>query len=295
MPFMADTHEYFTDREFGRRAPTHHEINKTTWLGLTTLVDRSVSKGDFGKAFPDACPDYPSACCGTDAATFNQTLQAEVPSWPVRNPVSDVATACDYLEFCHRYMALASSADYHSYYKHHHLRFDVAAGQEKFRADVNLLLQRNGIALQMTDEGIMERIHDDPTGEAVYRAVFQTGDPVLNQLLEEARAKFIKPDPRIRQEALERAWDAWERLKTVRDPDKKRGSTLLLDACSAEPLMRRVFDEEANALTRIGNNFRIRHSETTKPEIVDAEHIDYVFQRIFAMLLLILRKNGMLA
>jgi hypothetical protein len=292
---MAGTHEYFTDREFGPRAPTHHEISETTWKGLITLVQRSISRGDFGNAFPDGCPDSASTCCGTDANALNNTLQAEVPSWPGWNTVPDVATACDFLEFCHRYMALASSYSYHSFYKHDHFQFDVAAGQEKFRADVNLLLQRNGIALRMTDDGLMERILDDPTGESVRRAVFQTGDASLDQLLGEARTKFMSPNPRIRQEALERAWDAWERLKTVKDPDKKRGSTLLLDACSAEPQMRAALEEEAKALTGIGNNFRIRHSETNKPEIVDAEHVDFVFQRIFAMLLLILRKNGMLA
>lgn len=292
---MGDRHEYFTDREFGPQAPTHAEISETTWKGLSTLVQRSISRGDFGNAFPDGCLDSPSTCCGTDAKAFNHTLQAEVPWWPGWSTVPDVATACDFLEFCHRYMALASSSSYHSYYKHDHLQFDVDAGQEKFRADVNRLLQRNAIALRMTDEGLMERILDDPTGEAVRRAVFQTNDASLDQLLEEARAKFMSPDPRIRQEALERAWDAWERIKTVKDQDKKRGSILLLDACSTEPSMRAAIEEEAKALTGIGNNFRIRHSETNKPEIVDTEHVDFVFQRMFAMLLLILRKNGMLA
>jgi len=295
MVLMAGTHEYFTDREFGPQPPTHHEINKTTWAGFTTLVQRSISKGDFGNSFPDGCPDSPSTCCGTDARGLDRTLQAEVPSWPGWANVPDVATACDFLEFCHRYVALASSYSYHSYYKHDHFQFDVAAGQAKFRSDVNLLLQRNGVALSMTDEGLMERILDDPTGESVRRAVFQTGDPGLDQLLEEARAKFMSPDPRIRQEALERAWDAWERLKTVKDADKKRGSTLLLDACASEPLMPSALEEEAKALTAIGNSFRIRHSKTNKPEIVDAEHVDFVFQRMFAMLLLTLRKNGMLA
>jgi len=59
--------------------------------------------------------------------------------------------------------------------------------------------------------------------------------------------------------------------------------------------MQSALEEEAKALTAIGNSFRIRHSETSKPEIVDAEHVDFVFQRMFAMLLLLLRKNGMLA
>ncbi|MDO8631331.1 MAG: hypothetical protein Q7R41_12640 [Phycisphaerales bacterium] len=292
---MADTHEYFTDREFGTQPPTHHEITKTTWGGLTTLVQRSISKGDFGNAFHDGCPDSPSTCCGTDDRAFVRTLRAEVPSWADWDALPDVATACDFLEFCHRYIALASAHSHHGFYGHDHLKFDIAGGRAKFRGEVNFLLQRNGITLHMSDDGLMERILDDPTGESVRRALFQTGDSSLDQLLEEARTKFKSPSPRIRQEALERTWDAWERLKTVKDADKKRGSALLLDACTSEPLMRSALEEEAKALTAIGNGFRIRHSETNKPEIVDAEHVDFVFQRMFAMLLLILRKNGMLA
>lgn len=147
----------------------------------------------------------------------------------------------------------------------------------------------------MTEDGLIERILDDPTGESIRRAVFQTGDAGLDQLLEEARTKFMDPSKRIRQEALERAWDAWERVKTVRAADKKLGATILLDACATEPTIRQVLEEEAKALTWLGNNLRIRHFETNKPEAADPEHIDYLFQRMFSMLLLILRKNGMLA
>lgn len=292
---MSGTYEYFTDREYGPRAPINHEISEVAWNGLTTLVQLSLSKADFGSAFPAGCPDSPPTCCGTDTTAFNKTLQAVVPSWPGWNTIPDVATACDFLEFCHRHIALASSFDHHSYFKHDHFQFEVAAGQMKFRTDVNFLLQRNGIALRMTDAGRMERILDDPTGKAVRLAVFQTGDTNLNRLLDEARTKFKSTTPRTRQEALERAWDAWERLKTVKDPDKKRGMKLLLDACSSEQRMRDELEKEAKTLTEIGNNFHIRHSETSQPEIDDAALVDYLFQRIFAMLLLVLRKNDMLA
>jgi hypothetical protein len=52
------------------------------------------------------------------------------------------------------------------------------------------------------------------------------------------------------------------RLKTIRDSDKKRGIAALLDACASEPTMRKVLEEEAKALTALGNGLRIRHFET---------------------------------
>ena len=108
------------------------------------------------------------------------------------------------------------------------------------------------------------------------------------------RAKFLSPHLRIRKEALERAWDAWERLKTVKDADKKQGTRALLDVCSSEPKMREILEAEARLLTDFGNRFHIRHSETNQSSITDEAHVDYAFPRNFAMLLLVLRKHDML-
>jgi hypothetical protein len=54
----------------------------------------------------------------------------------------------------------------------------------------------------------------------------------LDELLEKAVRKFTDPDPGVRREALEHAWDAFERTKTVLDPDKKRGSAAAIAAVS---------------------------------------------------------------
>lgn len=146
----------------------------------------------------------------------------------------------------------------------------------------------------MNDEGCMHRILGDPVGESILRAVFQTGDDTLNQLLSEAREKFKNPKPRIRQEALERAWDAWERLKTVKSPDKTQGIQSLIAECTQEKPLREMLETEAISLTKIGNNFIIRHFETDRTDIRDEALVDFVFQRMFSMLLLLLRKNNML-
>lgn len=291
---MSDTYQYYTDRQIGPRSPTYLKINEVVWDGIKTLVDRSITKGDFGNAFPERCSDSPSTCCGTDGLAFERSLKAEIPSWSGWNTLPDIGMACDFLEFCHRHIALAQSFEYHGFLKHNHFRFDVAKGKQIFRNEVNLILQRNGMAFRMIDEGRMERLLADPTGEVVCRAVFRTSDDKLDELLYEARAKFLSPHLRIRKEALERAWDAWERLKTVKDADKKQGTRALLDDCSSEPNMREILETEARLLTDFGNRFHIRHSETNQTSITDEDHVDYVFQRIFAMLLLVLRKHDML-
>lgn len=47
-----------------------------------------------------------------------------------------------------------------------------------------------------------------------------------------------------------------------------------------------VFNDEFVALTKIGNNFRIRHHETNKVEITDARYYDYFFNRCLSLVAL---------
>jgi len=56
-----------------------------------------------------------------------------------------------------------------------------------------------------------------------------------------------------------------------------------LDKAIKEPNYRKLLEEEPMALTSIGNNFMIRHTETTKTEIKGPARVDYLFQRMLAM------------
>jgi hypothetical protein len=62
---------------------------------------------------------------------------------------------------------------------------------------------------------------------------------MLDNMLDECRAKFSHRNPLVRREALERMWDAWERLKSLADPsDKKRSVKIILDAVTSVPSLR---------------------------------------------------------
>jgi len=65
-----------------------------------------------------------------------------------------------------------------------------------------------------------------------------------------------------------------------------------LDKAAAEPNYRALLETEAGELTKIGNSFMIRHTETTKTPITESGHTDYLFHRMFAIVRLLLRKSG---
>lgn len=118
-------------------------------------------------------------------------------------------------------------------------------------------------------------------------------EPGFDDLLNDAKAKFRNPDPRVRKEGLERLWDAWERLKTLEEgKDKKAKATNLLDKAASSPSFRELLEKEALELTQIGNTYQIRHHEQGKNEISNSRQIDYLFFRMLSMIVLLLKARS---
>ena len=116
----------------------------------------------------------------------------------------------------------------------------------------------------------------------------QSGDVTLDNLLQLACERFRDPAPSARNDAIEKLWDGWERLKTLAGGNKGESAQAMLDAVALPgSRFRELVETEARALTRIGNEFHIRHFETDKTPLLPAE-VDYLFHRLFALVNLIL-------
>lgn len=125
---------------------------------------------------------------------------------------------------------------------------------------------------------------------------FRVGTFVVNEeikvedgidiLLDEAE-KYSKADIKV---AVEKMWDTLERIKTfyvdsTKRIDKKKSCEKLIDFMSSGNSNLRVeIENEFLLLTKIGNDYRIRHHETTKIEITDDEHYRYLFNRCFSLI-----------
>lgn len=124
---------------------------------------------------------------------------------------------------------------------------------------------------------------------------FQIADHEFNKLVEQA-FQYYK-EARM-DTATEKIWDAFERIKTFyKQCDKKGSITKLIDIVSKNNAeYREMLEEEFTSLTKLGNDFRIRHHETNKKDIRCKEHYDYLFHRCIAALRLVtsvLRENSL--
>lgn len=299
--------DYFSDRQNGPRARTEQVISPTVWAGIVATVQAFISSGAFGLRFPERCPDG-QATCGGDSDALAASVSAEMPglAWPLeivsvegegyfaeRQPFApDTLLILDFIEFVHASVAKPIPGKYHDFFSHHHLTFDQEAGQADFRATVNRIFARNGVAFEMLPNGRIERLLPPVLGEELKRTLFNTGDRTLDNMLDECRAKFSDRNSLVRREALERLWDAWERLKSLADPsDKKRSIKIILDAVTSVPSLRERLEKEATELNSIGNSHLIRHSEISQVPVIDVDQVDYLFHRLFAMIQLMLRKK----
>jgi len=285
---------YFSEREGVRRARVHEVIPENVWRGVQSVIQARLEDASFGAGFPDMCADGMGPC-GVNSRAFRTRLGAEHPNVSLKSdaPVPDTLSILDVLEFCHASVGKPEKGDWHSYQRHHHLDWDVPSGQLLFREEINRIFSRNGIAFEIGDDGLAKRIAPPVLAEALKSAVFITGDSDLDALLEAARRKFTSPDPAVRAEALEKLWDAFERLKTIEPGrDKRAQADALLTRAVPTPELRGRVEAEMVELTQIGNAFRIRHSETTKTPITRSLDIDYLFHRCFAMVTLLLAATG---
>ena len=295
---------YFSEREEGEIPRENEEIDDNAWGGIQALIQAGIDDGSFGAKYPITCDDGEGIIIGCDKDAFGRAMQADIPNLREREYHSSLGSSLwnkkpqqtldilDMIEFCWRCIGKPIRKDYHEFFKHHHLDFNIEAGQDEFRDGINRIFRRNGLAYELTEHGYIERLAPPVLREELASAPFYTGDAELDRMLETARRKFLNRNEAIRREALESLWDAWERLKTVGDgSDKKAQVMSLLDqaAGSSSPKFRETLEMEANGLTKIGNNFLIRHSERNQERLARSEHVDYLFHRLFAFIQTILK------
>lgn len=293
---------YFSEREHGESPRINHEISPTVWDGISWLIQRLIDHSSFEETFHNRCPDDFVVSCGMNKRLFTAMIKAEIPALAEETEVlrfsavdmPETTVILDVIEFCWTHASMAWQGAYHGFFGHHHFLLSNDIGRKKFREDINRIFRRNGMAFTLTKGGRIERIVPETLSNELRPANFRTGDAELDELLESARQKFLSPSEDDHRDALEKLWDAWERLKTVVVDDKKLGSQKMLDeaAGSNQSKFRALLEQEARSLTDAGNSLRIRHSETVQERLETSEHVDYLFHRMFALIHLILKTTG---
>ena len=302
---------YFSDKELESKDRISEDISIEVWNGLVSIFEEFKSKNYFSSSFSELCSDN-RRVYGFDEELFEDRLKSEIPNIavPIRRKkqksslkynfgtstqneiIIDKYTTLDFIQFCHKHIQEPIQNDYHDFFKHYHLTFKESKLLNKeFRDKVNQIFERNGIIFFINDEGQINRVISK-TMEPLINKIYNTQDTELNELVQLAHNKFILPKIEDRVHALEKIWDAFERMKTYYvEKNKKQSITELIQLVSnGNNEIEQLINDEASNLTKIGNDFQIRHFERGKIKITDNKHIDYLFYRMTSFIHLFLIK-----
>lgn len=149
-----------------------------------------------------------------------------------------------------------------------------------FETQINTILKLNGIVFRL-DNGKISNAFNIQIKNSALSPIQEVG---LKELLQEASKYYDEGNLKI---AVEKLWDAFERLKTYYSPilDKKKSiNKLIRDMSGNKTPYNEIFENEFNQLTSLGNDFRIRHHETTKIDIEDKRYYDYFYKRCLSLI-----------
>lgn len=164
--------------------------------------------------------------------------------------------------------------------------FDALELYEKYNSDgtmaaqVNALLKLNSINYRF-EQGRLVNTLNVSIGRKEISSISEKG---LKELVIEAEKYYHEGNKQI---AVEKLWDAFERLKTYYSPGLNKSASankIIEDMSASEPNFKELYETEFKALTNIGNGFRIRHHETTKTDITDNRQYDYFYKRCLALI-----------
>lgn len=161
--------------------------------------------------------------------------------------------------------------------------------KEVFRQEMNGAFKKGSVDFDLSDNGlIVQRIEHEVLDNTIGENIGKIKEPGLRALLDEAIALHRQPRISAHKDAVEKVWDALERLKThYTSLDKKNSmKKVIRNISSGKAEFDTLFNTEFKALTDIGNKYRIRHHETDRFEISDVRHYDYFFNRCLSLIAL---------
>jgi hypothetical protein len=213
--------------------------------------------------------------------------------WPLaEDRVTDLSDE-QIIEYVEAFFNIASAPTeswWHDYCgSSHPTKWDLARGRYDYTVTTNALFTRFDTGNRLQSGKVRS------TGSAVLAPRLSEplpfgGDRHLAGLVSMAMDKFKSPSHQDRWQAVRCLADAFERIKTVKDPsDKKVSIGLLVHALSPEEKIAQHLDGLLREVTAFSNELTIRHHEVGTTEIADDQVlIDFLFYTYYNVIRLAL-------
>lgn len=167
---------------------------------------------------------------------------------------------------------------------------ELSSGEKSpFQMAINDSLRKDNLSFRLSDSGLVElQANHEVLTSDIIASIDNITERGIQDLLKESIEKHMQPTVQSHRDAVEKIWDALERLKTYyADLGKKESASKIVNDMAGENAsFIDLFDTEFKTLTAIGNQYRIRHHETDKVDITDPRYYDYFFNRCLSLIAL---------
>lgn len=149
----------------------------------------------------------------------------------------------------------------------------------QFRNEINAIFKLNNINVELRN-GEVHSTSNKAIGLDDSTNINEAG---LEELIRTAENLYNKGEYSY---AVEKIWDAFERIKTYYPTlDKKKSAEKIINDISyGNEYIKKIFDNEFKVLTDTGNSYRIRHHEINKIDISKELHYKYFYKRYLALI-----------
>lgn len=149
----------------------------------------------------------------------------------------------------------------------------------QFRNEINAIFKLNNINVELRNV----EVHSTSNKAIGLDDSTNINEAGIEELIRIAEDLYNKGEYSY---AVEKIWDAFERIKTYYSTlDKKKSAEKIINDISyGNEHIKKMFDNEFKVLTDTGNSYRIRHHEINKIDIIKELHYKYFYKRCLALI-----------
>lgn len=282
---------YYSQRLRNSTQSPRTRIGKEFWAAFLTYVDKLSADNYLCEDFGDTCSDGHPAYRSDDAVAAGLRLEFGDAKWPVSPENKPPTTAVlDLVEFLSRHVSEPTDSWYHGYCgAFHPTEYDRGLGRAEFTTEINKMFNRFNHPYALCD-GVVGRVGLEVMENRFSTADFRTNDEYLRNLIGQAIQAFRDRSSNRRLEALKDIVDAYERVKTLENPNKKTSVKMILGRLSTSAEVCTHFGDHLTYLTKYANTHTIRHHEVGKAVLKDDNLVEYLFYSYYTLVVFLLRK-----
>jgi len=286
---------YYSQRKEKQGGPKF-EISSNFWVAFLTYFERLKREEYFCKSFPSYCPG--ELVSGTNDSAITERVKEEFGRiyWPLeedRLPGGN-EYVFNVIEFIYRYLAKPTKWQNCEYCEYSHPKeYDVSQGRYEYTITVNQMFSRFNHPFKL-NKGKIEHLTSEILDTRIFSTDINTNDSHLKRLIERALDNFYERTGKKKLDGLRNLVDAFERLKTLENSDKKKSIDIIMKKISYTSDIIPCFDSHFGKMTELANKYTIRHHEKDKITLEDESLIDFLFYSYYNLIRLILEKYKLL-